>query len=63
MSPDELAYYWQRAHVERKHAADAANPIAQEIHEELACLYEQLVELERVERPTLTIITPEPLSA
>ena len=63
MSPDELAYYLQRAQVERKHAAEAANPIAREIHEKLACLYQRLIELERVEPPKLTIVTPEHLSA
>lgn len=63
MSPDELAYYRQRAQVERTHAANATNPNAKEIHVKLACLYEKLIELEDVERPKLSIVTQDRLSA
>ena len=56
MSPDEREYFRKRALIERRLSASATS-IAAEIHLELACLYERLVELEEDnERPTLRIV-------
>ena len=62
MSFDELTYYRHRAAVEHAIAAQSADPRVAEIHEKLASLYEKLCELEK-ERPTLSIVTSERLSA
>ena len=61
MSPKEREYYRDRALVERQRAATATS-VAAEIHLELACLYERLVGMDD-EKPTLSIVTPERLSA
>lgn len=58
MSPDELGYYRHRATIERELAARASNPRAAAIHEEMACLYEKLVELEDEHRPVLHVVAP-----
>ncbi|NUR44537.1 MAG: hypothetical protein HOP91_00040 [Sphingomonas sp.] len=55
MFPQEREYYRRRAAEERVCAAQAS-AVAAEIHLELACLYEKLVELEETERPTLTVV-------
>ena len=55
MSPNEREYYRDRAASERARAA-VASAVAAEIHLELACLYEKLVELDEQGRPTLTIV-------
>ena len=56
MSPIEREYFRERALIERGRAATATS-VAAEIHLDLACLYERLVELEEDhERPTLTIV-------
>ena len=52
MSPDELAYYRERALIERRCAADATNMVAAQIHIDLAESYERLVELEELVAPT-----------
>lgn len=62
MSFEELAYYRDRADVERAMAASSADARVAEIHEKLASLYDNLCELEK-ERPTLSIVTSERLSA
>jgi hypothetical protein len=56
MSPNELLYYRERAEVERQRATEAANPLAAEIHLELASLYERLVKLDEVPKPKLPIV-------
>ena len=56
MSPDELAYYRERALIERQRASDATTALAADIHLELACLYETLVELEERDAPTLRTV-------
>ena len=55
MSPQEREYYRGRAASERACAAVASSRAA-EIHLELACLYENLVELEEAEQPRLRIV-------
>ena len=55
MSPQEREYYRDRAAAERARAA-VASSVAAEIHIELACLYESLVELDEEPRPTLSIV-------
>jgi hypothetical protein len=56
MTPDEREYFRKRGLIERGRAATATS-VAAEIHLELACLYEKLVELEGDhERPTLSIV-------
>jgi hypothetical protein len=62
MSPTERDYYRIRAEHERARAAEATSPVAGEIHEELACLYEKLVELED-QNPGLRVAKLERLSA
>ena len=61
MSPKEREYYRERALVERERAATATS-VAAGIHLELACIYERLVGVND-EKPTLSIFTPERLSA
>lgn len=48
MTPKETEYYRERAAAERRRAADASS-VAAEIHLELACLYEKLIDLEQQE--------------
>ena len=55
MSPQEREYYRDRAASERARAA-VASSVAAEIHVELACLYERLVELDEQPRPILHIV-------
>jgi len=56
MSPDELAYYRERALIERRRASDATTELAANIHVELAGFYERLVELEELDAPTLRTV-------
>ena len=56
MSPDEVAYYRERALIERQRASDATNALAAGVHLELACLYESLIELEERDTPTLRVV-------
>ena len=56
MSPEELLYYRERALIERARAATASS-VAAEIHLELACLYERLVDLEEAPKAKLHIVT------
>lgn len=56
MSPDERAYYRERALIERRRASDATHRLAAIIHVELASLYERLVELEELDAPTLRTV-------
>jgi hypothetical protein len=55
MSPNELAYYRNRARIERDPAANSANPDVAKIHQKLAALYERLIDMEE-QRPTLSIV-------
>ena len=55
MSPRDIEYYRQRAAKERTHADEAASSELAEIHLELACFYEKLIELDEEPRPLLTI--------
>lgn len=55
MSPQEREYYRDRAAAERARSAEATSVVA-EIHLELACLYEKLVELDESPRPILRIV-------
>ena len=61
VSPDQREYYRTRA-IEERVAAATASAVAAEIHLELACLYEKLVELDE-RPPDLTLVRPERLSA
>ena len=64
MSPKDREYYRRRAAAERRCAGQATNDVAAQIHEELACLYEKLVELEeQAPTPTFTVITGERMTA
>jgi hypothetical protein len=57
MHPDELAYYRERALIERQRASDSTiSTTAANIHLKLAGLYEMLVELEENDNPTLRIV-------
>lgn len=61
MSSDDLTYYRQRAEIERERAKSASRADIAEIHEELARLYDALIEHEGLRpkfRPTLSIVTP-----
>ena len=60
MSSEDADYYRQRAQAEREQARSAANANVAEIHDELARLYEALIEHE-VLRPTrrkLSLVYP-----
>lgn len=46
MSPDELAYYRERAFIERQRASNSTVRPAADIHLELAALYERRAEIE-----------------
>lgn len=65
MSSDDLAYYRQRAAAEREAAKSSSNVEIAEIHQELARLYDALVEHEELRpnrppaRPTLHIVRPK----
>lgn len=56
MSQDDIAYYRSRAVAAREAAKDAGRAEIAEIHQELARLYDALIEDERL-RPTLWIRT------
>ena len=62
MSSDDLSYYRQRAEAERAAARASSNADIAEIHEELARLYDALIEHEQLRptgevfRPTLSIV-------
>lgn len=56
MSPDELAYYRERALFERRRASESTTKRAANIHLELACLYERIIELEEQHAPMLRIV-------
>lgn len=56
MSSEDINYYRERAQVERQRARESSNADIAEIHEELARLYDALVEHESL-RPTLHIAT------
>ena len=56
MSSDDIAYYRERARIERERAKTSANADIAEIHEELARLYDALIEHESL-RPPLQIVT------
>ena len=56
MSPEELAYYRNRAQVERELAAQSTNEHVAEIHTKLADLYAKLVAIEDGSAPTLSIV-------
>lgn len=47
MSPNDIAYYRQRAADERALAKAAPLPAIADIHLELACMYENIVELDQ----------------
>ena len=55
MSPREREYYQERAAIERARAAIASS-VAAEIHNELACLYERIVDLEEAPGPKLRLV-------
>jgi hypothetical protein len=57
MSPDELAYYRERALLERRSASASTDRRAADIHLELAGLYERRVEMEDLVAPTVRIVT------
>jgi hypothetical protein len=59
-SPDNYAYYQQRAATERRHAQQAVDPVLARLHEQLAEAYEAYVaEIEA--RPPLKLVgTPAP---
>lgn len=62
MSSDDVAYYRERARVERERAKTSSKSDIAEIHEELAELYDALIEHEVLRpsfRPTLRIVTPK----
>ena len=54
MSSDDIAYYRERAKVERERAAHSSRAGITEIREELASLYDALIEHQSF-RPTLSI--------
>lgn len=56
MSPDELAYYRERALIERQRASASTDRLAADIHLKLACLYEKRVEMEDLLAPTVRIV-------
>lgn len=63
MSSDDLTYYSERAAAERAAAKVSTESDIAEIHDELARLYDALIEHERLRsarmtvRPTLRIVT------
>jgi hypothetical protein len=56
MSPDDLAYYRERAFFERLRASESTVRPAADIHLQLACFYEKLVELEENHVPVLRVV-------
>lgn len=57
MSSEDISYYRQRALAEREQAKLASRAGVAEIHEELARLYDALIEHAQL-RPTLSIVAP-----
>ena len=57
MRNDDLAYYRQRSIAERVNAKNASRAEVAEIHEELARLYDAMVEHEAL-RPELQTVSP-----
>ena len=57
MSSADVAYYRERARTERERAKTSSSADIAEIHEELARLYEALIEHESL-RPRLSIKIP-----
>jgi len=58
MSPEDINYYRERARAERERAKESSSADIAEIHEELARLYDALVEHESL-RHTLHIVTKQ----
>ena len=56
MSSDDVSYYRKRAQVERERAKLSSREDIAEIHEELARLYEALIDQTSL-RPRLSIVT------
>ena len=56
MSCEDLSYYHERARNERERAKASSNADVAEIHEELARLYDALIQHETL-RPKLHIVT------
>ena len=56
MSPDELAYYRERALIERQRASASTDRLAADIHLVLAGLYEGRVEMEDLLAPRVRIV-------
>ena len=56
MGPDELAYYRERALIEKRRAAESTMRLAADIHLKLAGLYESVVEVEEQYDPTLRTV-------
>jgi hypothetical protein len=57
MSQSDIEYYRHRAKAERESAKQSIRAEVAEIHEELARLYDALIEHEQL-RPTLHIVSP-----
>lgn len=62
MSSNDVAYYRERARAERDRAKTSSSADVAEIHEELARLYDALIEHEPL-RPTLSIAFPAKTAA
>jgi len=58
VSSEDISYYRERARVERERAKESSAADIAEIHEELARLYDALVEHETL-RPRLHIVTKQ----
>jgi hypothetical protein len=67
MSSEDLEYYRRRAKIERERARSSSRMDVAEIHEELARLYDALIEHEdlrptgKVARSNLRIVSPDPI--
>lgn len=60
MSSEDISYYRQRAEAEREHAKNSSRAGIAEIHEELARLYDALIEHSELRpRAKLSIVTPK----
>ena len=56
MSPEETGYYRERAQQERAKANKSARKDVAEIHEELARLYEALIEVDAGSQPFIWLL-------
>jgi hypothetical protein len=56
MHPDEVAYYRQRAFIERRRASESAVRLAADIHLKLACYYDKIIELEELRAPAVRVV-------